>query len=244
MSDIVTIGDATLYHGDCLDILPTLDKVDAVVTSPPYNLVTEWIGGGPNSNQKSIEKRLDDWYDDSMEEDKYQEWQHEVIALCLDHCRGSVFYNHKVRYALKRRGRIYHPMEWLANFPIQREIIWDRVGATGNSHSYVPADERVYQIGKPIVWNYIPGSTTVWRIQPSRNDGHCCTFPEKLVERCIGPTTNVGHAVMDPFMGVGTTGIVSVRSGRKFIGIEIERKYFDIACERIDAAYAQGRLFA
>ena len=51
------------------------------------------------------------------------------------------------------------------------------------------------------------------------------------------------QSVLDPFMGSGTTGVACANLGRKFIGIEIERKYFDIACERIAAAYAQGRLF-
>jgi len=243
MTDIVTIGDATLYHGDCLEILPTLDRVDAVVTSPPYNLVKEWTSGGPNSNQKALETRLGNWYADNRPEDEYQAEQKRVVAMCIDRCRGSVYYNHKVRYALKRRGCIYHPLDWLREFPIQREIIWDRAGATGNNHSYIPADERIYVIGKPVTWNYSPGLTTVWRISPSPNVGHVCSFPLELVDKCIGPSTKEGDTVLDPYMGSGTTGIACAKLSRKFIGIEIEREYFDIACERIEAAYAQGRLF-
>jgi site-specific DNA-methyltransferase (adenine-specific) len=56
--------------------------------------------------------------------------------------------------------------------------------------------------------------------------------------------TDLGQTVLDPFMGSGTTGVACANLGRKFIGIEIEPKYFDIACERISAAYAQMRLFA
>ena len=55
--------------------------------------------------------------------------------------------------------------------------------------------------------------------------------------------SNPNELICDPFMGSGTTGVACANLGRKFIGIEIERKYFDIACERIEAAYAQGRLF-
>ncbi|KKK47088.1 hypothetical protein LCGC14_3158710, partial [marine sediment metagenome] len=80
--DIVKIGDATLYHGDCLEILPTLPMVQAVVTSPPYNLVKEWTGGGPNSNQGALEARLEGWYDDSKPEDEYQAEQKKVVAMC------------------------------------------------------------------------------------------------------------------------------------------------------------------
>ena len=56
--------------------------------------------------------------------------------------------------------------------------------------------------------------------------------------------TEPGETILDPFMGSGTTGVACANLGRKFIGIEIERQYFDIACERIEAAYAQQRLFA
>jgi site-specific DNA-methyltransferase (adenine-specific)/modification methylase len=52
------------------------------------------------------------------------------------------------------------------------------------------------------------------------------------------------EAILDPFMGSGTTGVAAVQLGRKFIGVEREPKYFDIACRRIEAAYAQGKLFA
>jgi DNA modification methylase len=61
----------------------------------------------------------------------------------------------------------------------------------------------------------------------------------ELVDRL----TKSGETVMDIFMGSGTTGVACVNLGRKFIGIEKERKYFDLACRRIEQAYAQGRLF-
>jgi site-specific DNA-methyltransferase (adenine-specific) len=60
----------------------------------------------------------------------------------------------------------------------------------------------------------------------------------------VADFTEIGEIVLDPFMGSGTIGVACANLGRQFIGIEIEKKYFDIACERIDAAYAQGRLFA
>ena len=64
------------------------------------------------------------------------------------------------------------------------------------------------------------------------------------MERILSCSTDSGGVVLDPFMGSGTTGVACANLGRKFIGIEIEPKYFDIACSRIDAAYRQGRLFA
>ena len=73
-------------------------------------------------------------------------------------------------------------------------------------------------------------------------NGHPAEKPVGLMRFCVN--TVQGGLVVDPFMGSGTTAIATIESGRKFIGIEIERMYFDLACERIDNAYRQQRLFA
>ena len=82
----------------------------------------------------------------------------------------------------------------------------------------------------------------VLRAKRSGNDSHPTEKPVDLIERVLG-NAQPGD-VLDPFMGSGTTGVACANLGRKFIGIEIERKYFDIACERIDNAYRQKRMFA
>lgn len=239
------IGNTTLYLGDCEVLIPTLPRVDCVVTSPPYNLVREWSGGGPNSGMKSLEARYEEWYEDEIPEPEYQEWQKRVIAALLERCDGSVFYNHKVRYAICRRGEVYHPMDWLRGFPLWTEIIWDRTGGQGgNSGRYIVSDERIYQLGRPKVWDGASGLTTVWRFPPVRVDGHVCAFPEELPKRCIGTTTRTGDKVLDPFMGSGTTGVAAVKLNRAFIGIEKRPDYFQLACERIDNALRQEQLFS
>jgi DNA modification methylase len=70
---------------------------------------------------------------------------------------------------------------------------------------------------------------------------HPSQKPVEVMRWCI---PSDARSVLDPYMGSGTTGVACANLGRKFIGIEIERKYFDIACERIDNAYRQARLFA
>ena len=231
-----------LRLGDCLEAMKTIPagSVDAVVTSPPYNIVREWSGGGPNSNMKRTDSKFNnEWYEDAMPEEDYQELQKQVIRECLRICRGSIFYNHKVRYAIKRRNEIYFPMDWLREFPIWTEIIWDRDGGQGgNSNRWILADERIYQIGRPVVWNGAIG-TNIWRIRPETYPGHPCTFPVKLVKRCILPTTDPGMTILDPFMGSGTTGVACVQTGRNFIGIEINEGYFNIAQKRIEQAQRQ-----
>lgn len=226
----------TIYNGDCLDMLPTMEagSVDAVVTSPPYNLNKIASGGG------SSKMSYAGWYPDEMPERTYQARQVQVLDACSRVCRGSIFYNHRIRYAWHGRNlhrpltRIYHPMDWLRDFPIWCEIIWHRGSTTGHANGRCRlADERIYQIGKPVVWND-DGLTTVWKISPDANDGHPCSFPIDLPLRCIQAATNEGSTVLDPFAGSCTTGVACVRTGRRFIGIEIEARYCEIAAHRIE----------
>lgn len=251
MADIVKIGDATLYHGDCLEILPTLGKVDWCVTSPPYNLNKAYSGGDATEQTRKMTAKYDRWYDDDMPEGDYQQWQIVIVRLLMDRVRHSIFYNHRIRYAWRSRNKnappckVYHPIQWLSEFPIWCEIVWDRCGVSTPTGRFGQGHELIYQIGKPkknkIRKSY--GLTDVWRIPPAKSEGHVCAFPEEMVNRCL-VVSDIGDSCVDPFMGSGTTGVACANLGRKFIGIEIERRYFDIACERIDAAYAQGRLFA
>lgn len=217
MSDIVRIGDATLYHGDCLEILPTLDKVDAVVTDPPYGIDVEtnnkWREAidGTHRNKYSKVKNDDKPFDPSP-----------LLAIGGKHLFWGA--NHYANYLPHSKG-------W---------IIWNKRDA-GSSGMHSDAELAwTNAIGKTRCWNQF------WQgnFRPmERQHGfvHPTQKPVKLMEFCIGLVEGL---VFDPFMGSGTTGVACANLGRKFIGIEIERKYFDIACERIDAAYAQGRLFA
>ena len=247
---IETIGNATLYLGDCLEILPTLDKVDWCVTSPPYNLNKIHSGGDHTKQSKRMTEKYDEWYADDMDEGEYQEWQKMVLTQLGNVVTNSTFYNHRIRYAWHGRNKnapaskIYHPLHWLSDFPIWCEIIWDRCGASTPTGRFGQGHELIYQIGKPVQGKIRKsyGLTDVWRIPPAQTDGHVCAFPVALVERCL-IVSDFGDSVIDPFMGSGTTGVACANLGRKFIGIEIEEKYFDIAVERIEAAQAQGRLF-
>ena len=78
---------------------------------------------------------------------------------------------------------------------------------------------------------------------PPRDRAHPNEKPVFFVEKFIGWHSSEGQTILDPFMGSGTTGVACANLGRKFIGIEIEPKYFDIACSRIEQAYSQPRLF-
>lgn len=232
--------NVTLLHGNCLELIGGLPNVDCVVTSPPYNLNKNASGGGTSKMS------YDGWYPDEKPETLYQAEQQLLISMLLDKCNGSIFYNHRIRYAWHSRNKfrtpsnIYHPMLWLQNFPIWCEIIWDRRGTTGHANGRCRlSDERIYQIGRPKVFNDL-GYTTIWQIPPTKNDFHVCSFPEELVERCILMSTNEGDTVLDPYMGSGTTGIVCKQLNRNFVGIEQDDEYFKISSDRINGVTSKG----
>lgn len=220
-----------LIHGDCLEKMKEMpnNSFDITITSPPYNLNKNASGGG---NSK---RNYNGWYFDEMPEQEYQDWQKKVIRELIRVTKGSVFYNHRVRYAwhsrnkFRTKSKLYHPMQWLASFPIWCEIIWDRRGTSGHTNRRCRlSDERIYQIGKPVKFNDM-GYTTVWNIPPSKNIGHVCTFPEELPKRCILMSTDKGDTIFDPFMGSGTTGIACINTNRNFVGIELGKEEFKTA---------------
>ena len=86
------------------------------------------------------------------------------------------------------------------------------------------------------------GRHAVWS-HPIAHGNHPTENPVQLLVQWVMDFTDVGETILDPFMGSGTTGVAAIQLGRKFIGIEREPKYFDIACQRIEQAVAQGQLF-
>lgn len=245
---VETIGDATLYLGDCREVMPTLpdNSVDIAFTSPPYNLAAGVDGYGLRvGHHGSSWKRstLAEGYGvhgDAMPYEEYVEWQREITRQLFRVASGALYYNHKPRVV---GGELRLPLA-LCDAPLRQIIIWDRgCGFNYMPAAYTPWCEWILLCAKEgwkLAGKGVDGD--VWRIAPQPFDGHPAPFPVGLPLRAI--KTSDAQSVLDPFMGSGTTGIASVNLGRKFIGVEIEPKYFDIACRRIDEAYKQPRLFA
>jgi len=226
MSEKVIIGDAELWLGDCMDILPTLDKVDAVVTDPPY-----FLPASHSSTRKHFSRSLSSL---SMLEHFYRDLFLIVQEILSD---GAVLYtfcdgqSYPVFYV-----QMY---EWCKRIV---PVIWDkRVAYNGytwrHQHELIAFSELP---GAPVIPTG-DGDIIKMRGVKAADRQHPAEKPVELIKIILKKHETVG-VVVDPFMGSGTTGVACANLGRKFIGIEIERKYFDIACERIDAAYAQGRL--
>lgn len=249
------IGDCTLYLGDCLEVMPMLDPVDAVVTSPPYNQMGAIAKNTPSGMWADsagglgfVNRWKDEGYTDAMPEMEYQAMQHRVFSLAAQITKptGSLFYNHQIRW---RDTSLLHPINWFRpdHWRLRSEIIWDRCGAMMfNARMFCRFDERILWFVNSDIWKWnqdCVGYGTVWKIPREQNGAHPVSFPVELPRRCIAATTDPGDVVLDPYSGGASTGVACVKLGRKFIGIELEESYFDIACKRIEKAYAQPDLF-
>jgi len=213
------IGRATLYLGDCRDILPTLGKVDAVVTDPPYGMAYQsghatdelWAAGRTIAGDETTEAR-----------DAVLAWAENRPCLCF----GT--------------WRIERPAA------AKMVLIWNKGGALGMgdlSIPWKPDHEEIYVLGRGFIGSRDCGSVLYHPpVQSMAKNGrvHPTEKPVGLMKMLL---RKVPGTILDPFMGSGTTGVAAVQMGRDFIGIEREPKYFDIACRRIEEAQRQGDLF-
>ena len=229
------MSEYELYNGDCLDVMKQLpDKsVDLIVTSPPYNLGKVHHTG--NNTFKSYNQ-----YDDNMPEELYQKWQIEVLNECYRILtdEGSLFYNHKNRI---KNGVQITPYEWLlkTNFIIKQEIVWFNRSQNFDKCRFYPMTERVYWLAKSRktkLYNTINHhdvfDTKDWKPQGTKGEFKRA-FPVELPQDVINCFENV-KIVLDPFMGSGSTGVACINTNRKFIGIELDENYFNIAKKRIE----------
>ena len=229
MSRVEVIGDATLYLGDCREILPLLPKVDAVVTDPPYG-----IGDAPIKGLGRTGKRtgtVNTWHAESRwDEAIAPEWPR-MCAVAADTVAWFGHWRKREEVA----ANISHPL--------RAEIIWAKDCHVGPPCPVAMRDERIWLFSA----NGVKGltfETSVWDVPiiPTwAHKEHKNEKPIALMERLVAFID--ARTILDPFMGSGTTGVACAKLGRKFIGIELEPKYFDIACKRIDDAYKQPRLF-
>ena len=199
------IGDATLYLADCMSVLPTLGRVDAVITDPPYGLGKRMQGG--TWGAKTEFKEMVIWDNAPPEVD--------TLIKLANMADVSVFW-----------GGNYYGLP-----PSRCWLIWDKQNA-------VPT-----MADCEIAWTSLDANTKRFSHPVGRIlNGHPSEKPLQLMRWTIETVKAMG-TILDPFMGSGTTGVAAIQLGRKFIGIEREPKYFEIACDRIRQAVAQGQLF-
>lgn len=209
----VIIGDATLYCGDCAELLPLIGRVDAVITDPPYGIGAS-AGTGKYGRLK-IEKSGDYGWDNEIPSD-------DLLAMILAAGSKQVIF-----------GGNYFPLPPSRNF-----LIWDK-GAGFKGRDFAECE---------MAWCSWDANARVLSYDPlARGDYKSKEHPtQKPVAVMKWAIAHAGAAstILDPFMGSGSTGVAALQDGRKFIGIERDERYFEIACRRIEQAVAQGQLFA
>jgi DNA modification methylase len=205
----------TLYLGDCRDVLPMVPRADAVVMDPPYGMNKGFANDTPEAADALAAH---------------------VVEWCRAHVQGNVL----VFWSAQRLSvieRVFAP---------KRVMIWNKTFA-------IYAPNNVGYRYEPLIWvagkeatakrgDIFESFPIAFKAQ-AENEGHETQKPMELLKEIVRDFTNKGDMILDPFMGSGTTGCAAVNMGRRFTGIEIEQKYFDMAARRISDALARPDLF-
>jgi site-specific DNA-methyltransferase (adenine-specific) len=237
----------TLYMGDCLEVLPTVGMVDAVITDPPYSSGGQFRGdraqeasakyvqsgsgnkeissfSGDNRDQRSFHFWSALWSSAALRVTKdggigafFTDWRQLPISTDYMQAGGWVW-----RGVVPWVKPSYRPS--MGRFGAQCEyLVWGSAGP-------LPVEREV---------GCLPG---FYKYNPPQDREHITQKPEELMADII-QIVPVGGIVLDPFMGSGTTGVAAVTQGRRFVGIEMKEEFFDIACRRIEAALREPGLF-
>lgn len=211
------MSDWQVIQGDCLDVLRSMPdaSVDAVVTDPPYNEVNRKTGGL---------RAIDKGGADSLPVD--------VPTLAVEFarvCRGSVYvWCGTEQVSAWRSAFVQARMT-------TRQCVWEKTNPSPmNAQSmWLSSLELCVFARKPkAVFNRFYESP-IWRGPSERVDGHPTPKPTWLMHNIVDASTEFGATVLDPFCGSGTTGVACVQTGRKFIGIELDPGYCELARRRI-----------
>lgn len=218
---VEVIGGCELYLGDCLEILPSLPLADALISDPPYGIGFAHsgggggIGGGRYSSKFGKVTIVGD--DQPFDPQPFLKLAPVTVLFGANHFADKLPASPKWLIWDKRKG-------FTRNDFADCEIAWTNLkGVARVINHYWNGMMKDSERGVP-------------RVHPTQK-------PIAVMEWVLGETTTAGQRVLDPFMGSGTTGVACVRSGRRFIGIEIDENYFDIACGRIRDAQRQPDLF-
>ncbi len=237
----------TLYHGDCLEILPTLAGVDVVVTDPPYGKKFHDGGISGRSSERWAMPSPAKFRGVSIRNDS----RPDVSALPF------------IATAIKLGGACYLCSQWMTEsawidglrangLTVRNRLIWAKPfhGAGDLKTTFGPQHESILFATKGRhelrgrrdgdIWTEPVGSNGCFR----KGNEHPNQKPVALMAWLLGKSTAAGGCVLDPYMGSGSTGVACIRTGRKFVGIELDERYCEIAAKRIETELARTALFA
>lgn len=237
-----------LMQGDCLEKMKEIPdgSVDMIFTSPPYNMNLRIRNGKYCSRQivKEISTKYTS-FDDNLPMDDYFIFNKNVLSECL-RISDLVFYN--VQFLTGNKPALFRLIGEFHN-KIKEFIIWDKVNAQPAIGQGVMNSQFEVII---VLQNSSPESrafkncefkrgelSNLWSIKRGKkySKNHGATFPVELAEKVIRNFSSPDDVILDPFMGLGTTGVEARNLGRSFIGIELDEIYFNIAKDRINNDY-------
>jgi site-specific DNA-methyltransferase (adenine-specific)/modification methylase len=221
MTERVEIGGAVLYCGDCRDILPGLGRLGTIVSDPPYGIDYAHGGGagrcGAGVTAAAAARGTPPIAGDAEDFDPAHLLEFsEVLIWGADHYRAR----------LPESGRL---------------LAWDKLAGLTPWDSFCDVEFAWHSrsgVARIYSWKGL-AATKIGENNATRE--HPTQKPLGLMRWCIEQLQS-SRLIIDPYMGSGTTGVAALQLGRRFVGIEIERRWFDLACRRIAEAAAQGQL--
>jgi site-specific DNA-methyltransferase (adenine-specific)/modification methylase len=219
LSRVETIAEGvTIYCGDCREILPTLGKVDAVVTDPPYGIQVDKNMSKQGGTRYGVAAAAKRQYDAT-------DWDYAPPRWLLDQLRDMSTW------------QIVFGGNYFDLPPSRCWLVWDKKV----NGEFADCELAWTNLEKPVrriewMWNGM-----LRRGGESRSI-HPTQKPLEVMRWCLAQLPDSCELILDPFMGSGTTGMAAVKLGKKFIGIERHQPYFDLACQRIAEALKQPDL--
>lgn len=233
----VQIGDCTLYQGDAMKILPHIANVNLMVSDVPYALTT----GGVSKSSKTMSGIF-------AAHNYANDGQLIKATVPFPEMMAAIYSSMAVDgdcYVMANDKNVYPLMQatFMAGFKFHNLLVWDKVTPTANRWYMKNLEFTLYLWkGRAKTINH-PESKQILRAGIRNETDHPTEKPASLMHEYVRNSSDVGQLVCDPFMGSGTTGVACVQLSRRFIGIELDSKYFEMACERISVAYDNPGLF-
>lgn len=209
-----------LQQGDCLELMKGIpdESVDMVLTDPPYGIAFQ-SGHRASRYEKIKGDQSLDWLDDLVEE---------IFRVSKNNTAHYMFCSfHHVdifKQAIQKRFKVKNIITWVKN----NTSMGDLKGDFASKTEFI----IFFQKGRRLIND--KRDSNVFEYNKTRNELHPTQKPVDMTEYMLSKFSNDGNVILDPFMGSGTTGVACVNTGRSFIGMELEEKYFKIAEQRIN----------
>lgn len=233
----VVIGDCTLYHGDCLQVMDALDPVDHTIGDPPYEAIMHKAKQAASKRKLRTDCRTEmkpldfapideirapftalaarqtmGWFIAFCTPEGVNRWQDEINPSSMKYKRACVWIKPDATPQLNGQGPAMGYENFVCAWAGRGYANWNAGGKRGvYMHPTNP---------------------------PDRDGRHPTEKPWRLMQELLLDFTQAGQTILDPFMGSGSTLVACAKTGRKGIGIEQDPEYFQVACERVAKAVA------